>query len=238
MSTALMPLPPPADQLPMGQPEPKTIEARLNELIAIHGGMVATALQRDEATAEYVDLKVQAMAGGQFVQAPARGYQKNNRCISRAARELVMLGKTEDGRRKHIERALKVANLPAEVKVAAVSAGLDDKRSALLEIADEQTLALKLEKIGEIANRKRAPRKKAAEPPARGTESEQMPANAAGPVVELLPTEYAGSIVSSDVNPDLDDGYSKLMASWLDALPSARERFIAFLQTEARANDD
>jgi hypothetical protein len=248
-SASLTTLPlPPANQLPLPGSEPKTIDARLNELLAIHKAFIYTALQHDEATAEYVDLKVQAMKGGRFVQTPAGGYQKNNRCISEAARELVMLGKTEDGRRKHIERALKVASLPAEVKAAAVAAGLDGKRSALVEIAKEPTVAAKLEKIGEIAKRKRAPRKEktleqaltAAPATSGGTDAQQMPAdkNDAVPLLELLPTEYAGSIVPSGLNPDLDEGYSELMAAWLRASRSARERFIVFLQTEARANGD
>jgi hypothetical protein len=238
-SLTTLPLPP-ANQLPLPGSEPKTIEARLNELLAIHKAFIHTVLQHDEATAEYVDLKVQAMKGGRFVQTPAGGYQKNNRCISEAARELVMLGKTEYGRRKHIERALKVANLPAEAKAAAVAAKLDNKRSALLEIAKEPTLALKLEKIGEIANRKRAPRKEktagqagaAARPPGGGTDTEQMP------VIELLPIEYSGSLVPSESSSDLDEGYSGLMAAWLSASRAARERFVVFLQTETRANGD
>jgi hypothetical protein len=234
---------PPANQLLLPAPEPKTIQARLNELLAIHRAFIYTALQHDEATAEYVDLKVQLMDGGQFVQRQPGGYQKNNKCISESARELVMLGKTEEGRRKHIERALKVANLPAEVKVAAVAAGLDDKRSALLEIAKEPTLPLKLEKVDEIARRKRAPRKKktveqaGAAADATGAESPDDE-DEGKPVVELLPTEYTGSLVPSEVNPDQDEGYSELMAAWLSASPPARERFIMFLQTETQANGD
>jgi hypothetical protein len=234
---------PSANQSLLPTPEPKTIEARLNELIAIHGAFIYTALQHDEATAEYVDLKVQLLEGGRFVQRRPGGYQKNNKCISESARELEMLGKTEEGRRKHIERALKVANLPAEVKVAAVAARLDDRRSALLEIAKEPTLALKLEKVVEIARRKRAPRKQ------KTLEQAGAVADATGaeipddeddgkPVVELLPTEYTGSLVPSEVNPDQDEGYSELMAAWLSASPPAREQFILFLQTETRANGD
>jgi hypothetical protein len=207
-STSLTTLPlPPANQLLLPAPEPKTIEARLNELLAIHGAFIYTALQHDEATGEYVDLKVQLHNGGQFVQSRPGGYQKNNKCVSEAARELVMLGKTEEGRRKHIERALKVANLPAEVKVAAVAAGLDNKRSALLEIAKEPTLALKLEKIGEIAKRKRSPRKKktpeqalmvAPTLPAEATDAE-IPADEdnPAPVMEVL---TAGSIAASSAS--------------------------------------
>lgn len=243
---------------PFHAPGPQKIEVRLNELLAFHGMMTAIALRRDEATAEYVDLKVQLHNGGQFVQRPAGGFQKNDKCISEAARELPMLSKTEEGCRKHIERALKVANLPAEVKTAAIDAGLGDWRMALLEIA-KASPELQLAKVREITERKSAPRKrksseKAAAAPKTQTGTSDAPARTdVALVAEILPPERAGSMVPSQVNPDalelpaildrrtstadaagVEKAFCELVAIWHRTPEEAQERFFAFAAAELR----
>jgi ParB family transcriptional regulator, chromosome partitioning protein len=56
---------------------------------------------------------------------------------AKAARELAVRGKTEQARRKNIERKLKMATIDPAAKAAAREAGLDNNPSRLLKIAAE-----------------------------------------------------------------------------------------------------
>jgi hypothetical protein len=138
---------------------------------------------------------------------PIGGYQPNDKGISAAARELVMLGKTDAGRRKHIERALKIANLPPKVKAAAVEAELQNKRSALLEIATEKGLEAQLKKIEEILARP---------PRTRNRKTEPTPGEA-----ELASPQSA--IIKSD------EAYSMLTRWWEVSPADAKTRFKTFI---------
>jgi hypothetical protein len=163
---------------PTRTPEPvapnKTIEARLQELKDIHYTFTSI-LSRDEATAEFVHLHGQLDKGGagQIVQARPASFQRNDKGISAAARELVMLGKTDGARRKHVERALKIANLPPEVKKAAIEARLENKRMNLLDIASQggvEALLAKIKVISTLGPRKKRP---AAIPPSNAVKSDE-----------------------------------------------------------------
>jgi hypothetical protein len=88
-----------------------------------------------------------------------KGRQKSDKGIAKAARELDIPGKTEEGRRKFVERALQVASIPAEAKTAAIEAGLADHRKALREIAQAGTLEKALAKIDEIKKRAKEPKR-------------------------------------------------------------------------------
>ncbi len=68
-------------------------------------------------------------------------------------------GKTQQARRKAIERDLKIASITQEAKFAANEAGLD--RTALREVAKQATAEAQVEKIQEIVKRKAAGRSKA-----------------------------------------------------------------------------
>jgi hypothetical protein len=159
-------------------PEPvapkKTIAARLQELKEIHNTFTSI-LSRDEATAEFVHLHGQLDKGGdgQIVQPPVGGYQPNDKGISAAARELVMLGKTDGARRKHVERALKIANLPPDVKKAAIEARLENKRMDLLDIASQKSVEAMLAKIKVISERGPRAKKPAATPPSGAVKSDE-----------------------------------------------------------------
>jgi ParB/RepB/Spo0J family partition protein len=73
--------------------------------------------------------------------------------IAKAARDLPMKGKTQQARRKAIERGLKIAAISSEAKVAVTKAGLDDNRSALHEIAKIENAEEQLQKVQEIIKR-------------------------------------------------------------------------------------
>jgi hypothetical protein len=146
-------------------PEPvapkKTIGARLQELQELQY-LCTSVLSRDEIIAEFAHLLAELEKHGAdtIVQPPKGGYQPNNKGITAAAEKWPLPGKDADARRKHVERAVKIANLAAEVKAAAVEAELQNKRSALLEIAKEKGLEAQLSKIKEIKARRPPKRKK------------------------------------------------------------------------------
>jgi hypothetical protein len=49
-------------------------------------------------------------------------------------------GRTEEGRRKFIERAVQIASIPAKAKEAAIKAGLANRRMKLVDIAQAKTI--------------------------------------------------------------------------------------------------
>jgi hypothetical protein len=200
-----------------------------------------TALEHDLLIAEYVEIERNSK-GGQPDQPPAGGHQKNDKGIAKAARELAMLGKTEEGRRKLIERALKVANICPNARTAAIAAGLDNNRSALRAIAKALTPELQLEKVQEITVRKQQPRRRRTSEEAAAATKALVELSDAGP--EIAGVESAPPTVPSQLGDDrldlpacLDrrpghEDYHALVAAWRGAPPPARERFIAFLRGE------
>lgn len=106
-------------------------EARMWEIAENLHRSELTKLQRSEYISEWAKLcEEQNRKDGQNVQPSDKG-------ISRAARELPIDGETEEGRRKNVERAVKIASIAPEAKEAAREAGFDNNQSKLLEIARE-----------------------------------------------------------------------------------------------------
>jgi hypothetical protein len=75
--------------------------------------------------------------------------------LAKAARELAVKGKTEEAKRKAVERAMKVDKLFPKSEKAATAAGLDKNQSLLLQIAKEETLEAQLKKIAELVEAQR-----------------------------------------------------------------------------------
>lgn len=87
-------------------------------------------LQRAEQIEEW--RKLTAEKRGAQVEPPLGGAQPHDTGVKATARELGIS-------RPEVQRAAKIAALPAEVKAAAVDHGLDDNASALLEAAKQPT---------------------------------------------------------------------------------------------------
>jgi hypothetical protein len=133
---------------------PQPMTARQDEIAAILRTFhTSTVLHRDELVAEWVE--IERIRVGQIDHPPAGGRQKTDKGIARAARVLAVPGKSEQGRRKFIERALQVASISPEAKAAAIAAGLDNNRAALRQIAKAPP-ELQVEKVSEIAEGKKA----------------------------------------------------------------------------------
>lgn len=111
-----------------------------------------TALERSAMVAEWVELT--GVKVGQNVQvcSGGRGHREG---ISEAARQLPVEGKTDDAKRKNVERAIKVASLSPEAQEKAKEVGLDDNRSALLDAAKEDTPEEQVAVLEEKAKKKR-----------------------------------------------------------------------------------
>jgi ParB-like chromosome segregation protein Spo0J len=108
-----------------------------------------TALQKFDAIAEIARLEADRLSPQKVEK--IRGRPES--AVKRAARTLRFAGKTADARTKAVERALKVNRLPEEVREKIKAQGLDDKPSALREIAKEKKSEAQLEKINEIVKR-------------------------------------------------------------------------------------
>jgi ParB/RepB/Spo0J family partition protein len=125
------------------------VEARLWEAMEdLYRGEL-TALQEAEHQAECVRRIVEISR--QNVAKRKVGRPKG--AIEKAARDLPMKGKTQQARRKAIERGLKIAAISSEAKVAVTKAGLDDNRSGLREIAKIENAEEQLQKVQEIIKR-------------------------------------------------------------------------------------
>jgi ParB-like chromosome segregation protein Spo0J len=108
-----------------------------------------TALEKFEAIAETAQLEASRISR----QKVAKGHGRPESAFKTAVRSLRSAGKTAQARTKTGEHALKVSRLPEEVKEKIKAQGLDDKPSALLEIAREKSPETQLEKISEIVKR-------------------------------------------------------------------------------------
>jgi ParB-like chromosome segregation protein Spo0J len=103
-----------------------------------------TALQRAEFIEEWEKLIKERVKVGQ-----SGGRQPEDKGLSKVAKQL---GTT----REHIRRSRAVAALSAKAKKAAEVKGIADNQSALLEVAKEPTAKAQVEKVYELAKRKRA----------------------------------------------------------------------------------
>jgi ParB-like chromosome segregation protein Spo0J len=109
------------------------------------------ALEFFEHIAEWTKLFEQEFRdSGQNVQQKKGRPQGGN---ALAGRKLPVPGKTEEGRRKFIERARAVASIDAKVKAEIKEANLQDNRSALLRIAKESSPSAQVAKVRELISR-------------------------------------------------------------------------------------
>jgi ParB-like chromosome segregation protein Spo0J len=117
------------------------IERELQEIAENLHRAELTVLERDTQVARWAELLA---AKERQVDAPSGGAQPADKGIKKAARELNI--SEPDAR-----RAVKVASISPEAQALARDAGLDDNRSALLDIAKETTPQAQVAKVAEIA---------------------------------------------------------------------------------------
>jgi hypothetical protein len=142
---------------------------RMEEIQKTLGHAAMHLLERYALVAEWVrHAEAKASVFDRIVAKPQGGRPEGG--IKRAASgELPIPGKTLLGRRKYIERAIKIDSMWEEAKSAARAAGLDNIQSALLAITDEQSLEAQLAKVREIAARRSAPRRQRSKTTQPGT---------------------------------------------------------------------
>jgi hypothetical protein len=137
--------------------------------------------------------------------------------IAQAARVLCVPGKTEEARRKSIERAMKIAEICPEAKDEAKRLGLEDNQSALLAIANV-TPEEQVAKAQERAARKRRRRHK------QTITSDHVKEGTSPPVS----TEEDGA--HPRASPEEVEGqeteFERLTAAWAAASNAVRQRFV------------
>lgn len=183
-----------------------------------------SALDRAEHIDQWVSLHEANEISGQPDQKKKPGRPQGG--IAKAARHLPVPGKTEEARRKFIERAIKTATIAPEAKVAVRNAGLVNNQRALLTIANEPTPEAQLLKVAELGVAKRARPKGNSSGPVGGISGE---ASVAG-----SPASASADPPNTRTKPDGDDldipdflkrrdpadrAFADLMAEWQNAEP-------------------
>jgi hypothetical protein len=209
----------------------RLFQARLNKLI------------RSESIALWV--KLTDRISGHFVQKSGPGRPSGG--LAKAVRSLTVLGKTNEARRKAVERAIRIDQISAEAKTTAINAGFADNQHALLAIANEPTPEAQLLKVGELSAAKRAKPKRNSSAPVGGIDGEApvvgspAPTPADPPNTRAKPNDdercpapvggiegevpVAGSPASTPVDPPntgTRPGGGGLMAAWQNAEPFRR----------------
>ena len=136
-------------------PNDHQIEERMAKIEEILGYIQMRLLDRCEIIAEWVR-HAEAKVSRQLVQKPGRPEGG----VAMASRSLPLSGKSEGARRKIVERAVKVAAMYPHAKDEARKVRCDDTQKALIEIAEQPSLALQLAKVARIADRKPVPGRK------------------------------------------------------------------------------
>ena len=182
-------------------------------------------LNTAEATAKWVRLAEADF--GHLVQKPSGGRPEGG--VARAARQLPIAGKSEEARRKTVERAIRIDKISAEAKTAAINAGFADNQHALLDIAKQPTPEAQVEKVREKVVRKQTARhgrnaKAAMVTPPASTPSASADAGEGLALPAFLdrrdPEEVYASVKATWANSP------GMVAAWADAPPVVRERFI------------
>jgi ParB family chromosome partitioning protein len=181
-----------------------------------------TVLERHEQIAEWLRLIGNGPPGvsGQLVRKRRGGRPEGG--LSLAARKLPVAGTSAEGRRKSVERAIRVDNISPKAKAEAVAVGLDNNQSALLAVARQSTPESQVRKVRDLAGRKRKPRLKWADPAEHGghassTETEQLLR-----VVYSHENETSFAWLKAAWRRA-----SELVVAWARAPSSVRERFIS-----------
>ena len=109
-----------------------------------------TILRRAEKLVAYYNLaSAKVNVSGQVVRKSKFGRPPGG--VALAARELPVVGRTPEARRKIIDRAIQIDQIAPEAKEAAIDARLDNNQRALLKIAKSKGLAAQLKKVAELA---------------------------------------------------------------------------------------
>jgi hypothetical protein len=147
------------------------IDARLAEIEEIlrHAGLAV--LDKAALVAEWVKTSDRCNNSGQDVQEHTVGRPRGG--IAQAARVLCVPGKTEEARRKFIEREMKIDAISSDAKDEARRLGLEDNQSALLAVANV-TPEEQVAKVHERAERKRGRRRKQSITPDRAKDETNM----------------------------------------------------------------
>jgi ParB-like chromosome segregation protein Spo0J len=113
-----------------------------------------TILERAEQEAEWVRLvEAKNAVSGQNVHKPQGGRPKGG--VAKAARELPVRGKTQEAKRKALERSQTIAGIAPDAKSAVKAAHLDNNQSALIAVAKEPTPKDQLKKVHELNSHKK-----------------------------------------------------------------------------------
>jgi hypothetical protein len=203
------------------------VEARLWEAMENLYRADLTSLEEAEHQAECVrQIAKRDSVSRQNVAKPQGGRPEG--AIAKAARELPLKGKTQQARRKAIERGIKIAAISPEAKAAAKEAGLDDNRSVLRDIATLETSEEQLHKVQEIAKRKSLPKVKA---PGRGIGPKKK--------VTRVASGLSSSAEAKAVRAALLDLYPpELKAALAQASPADRDWFLEKIRAMAEDDDD
>lgn len=100
-----------------------------------------TALERDTQIGRWAELTA---AKGAQIAPPSGGHQPQEKGVKKVARDLGI-------ERTDVQRAIKVASISDEAKQAARDVGLDDNRTALLQVAKEATPEAQVAKVDAIS---------------------------------------------------------------------------------------
>jgi ParB-like chromosome segregation protein Spo0J len=195
-----------------------------------------TALQRFEATARIMRLEAERISRQKVGKSRGRPESAGKK----VARSLRFAGKTEAARTKTGERADKVDRLPEEVKEKVKAQGLDNKATALVEIAKEKSPEAQLEKIDEIVKRKAKAqavkrnrvKKSKAEAPEEKAPPQTHPDDVAAPEVQRLKAELAAQ------GEQLQRAEEALRQARLGAARAARDAATAPATVPAQVGDD
>jgi ParB-like chromosome segregation protein Spo0J len=126
------------------------IERELQEIAENLHRSELTALERDTQIGRWAELTA---AKASQVETPLGGAQPSEKGVRKVANDLGF-------DKSDVQRAIKVASISPEAKQAARVAGLDDNRTALLEVAKEATPKAQVAKVGAISSAKTAAKAK------------------------------------------------------------------------------
>jgi hypothetical protein len=152
--------------------------------------------------------------------------------ISKAARKLRLKGKTQKARRKEIERGLKVAAIDPEAKAAAKEAGLHDNRSALLQIAEEDTTEGQLAKVQEIAQGKTPSKAKKRNPWLGNGKTKKTKQSASKASLSTKDKKVLAKLIKAW------NEAAKLKREFGEASQAVRDRFIERILKSASSEED
>jgi hypothetical protein len=167
-------------------------DARLCEIEEILGYGRLTVLDKAALVAEYLQILGRAGLCGQNVQKVGGKMGRPVGGTAQAARVLCVPGKTEEARRKWIERAIAINRLSPEAKAAATEGGMGDHQRALLQAARQPTPTAQLESVLASVEAARKPKLKSHRKP--GPETAMPTADETARITAELADNKSGKI--------------------------------------------